>query len=279
MRIGFHISIAGSLDLAVDRAVEMGINTFQIFTRNPRGWHPKPLDPDVINLFKEKLGKVNIEPIFAHMPYLPNLASPKRAVYTYSVNALSTELKRCHQLGIPFLVTHLGSHLGSGKTGGFRRIVEAINHAFSEAEGDVILLLENTAGTANSMGSSFEDIRKIMDGISSDERVWICFDTCHAFSAGYDLSGRETVEKILAWFDSVLGLKRLKLVHLNDSVGGLRSHRDRHEHIGLGKLGEKGFRAILNSEFRRCPMILETPIDERRRDLDNLLKVRALVKR
>ncbi len=279
MRVGFHVSILGSIDEAVDRAVEMGINTFQIFTRNPRGWQFTSLDHEEIEAFKEKLARVDIAPVFVHMPYLPNLASSKSQVYNLSVRSLITELKRCDELSIPFLVTHLGSHLGSGKVAGLKRITEAINIAFSEVKGETMLLLENTAGAENSMGSSFEDIEKVIDGIASSGRVGICFDTCHAFAAGYDLSSRSAVENVLAIFDSILGLKRLKLVHLNDSVGGIRSHLDRHEHIGLGKIGEEGFRAILSSEFGMRPMIMEVPVDERRGDFENLMKVKELAKR
>jgi deoxyribonuclease-4 len=277
MRVGFHVSILGSIDEAVDRAVEMEINTFQMFTRNPRGWQFTPITPEEVNTFEEKLAKVDISPIFVHMPYLPNLASPRSQVYNLSVRSLTEELKRCDKLNVPFLVTHLGSHLGSGKAAGLKRITDAIDGAFSEIEGEVMLLLENTAGTKNSMGSSFEDIRKVVDGVTSRERVGICLDVCHAFAAGYDLRGERVLENTLRIFDSVLGLKRLKLVHLNDSIGGLRSHIDRHEHIGLGKIGEEGFRTILSSELRKRPMIMETPVDERRSDLENLMKVRDLV--
>ena len=279
MRVGFHVSILGSIDEAVGRAVEMGINTFQMFTRNPRGWQFSSLDQKETDAFKEKLAKVDISPIFVHMPYLPNLASSKSQVYNLSVRSLTAELKRCEELSVSFLVTHLGSHLGSGKAVGFKRIAEAVNSAFSEVKGETMLLLENTAGTENSMGSSFEDIGKVIDRIVSNERIGICFDTCHAFAAGYDLNGRGAVENVLTILDSVLGLERLKLVHLNDSVGGLRSHLDRHEHIGLGKIGEEGFIAILSSEFGRRPMIMETPVDERRDDFENLMKVKELAKR
>jgi deoxyribonuclease-4 len=278
MRIGFHVSILGSIDEVVDRAVEMGINTFQMFTRNPRGWRFSSLDQKEIDSFKKKLGKVDITPVFVHMPYLPNLASPKIQVYSLSINSLIAELKRCEELGVPFLVTHLGSHLGSGKTAGFRRIVEAVNSAFSEVKGKTMLLFENTAGTENGMGSSFEDIQKVIDGIAFNGRVGLCFDTCHAFAAGYDLSGRGTVEHVLTILDSVLGLEKLRLVHLNDSLGGLHSHLDRHEHIGFGKIGDEGFRAILSSEFGRRPMIMETPVDERRGDFENMMKIRELGK-
>jgi deoxyribonuclease-4 len=276
MRIGFHVSILGSIDEAVDRATEIGINTFQIFTRNPRGWQFKPLDTEEIDLFKEKLSRDDIEPVIVHMPYLPNLASTRREIYALSIKSLTTELNRCDELDVPFLVTHLGSHLGSGKAIGLKRITEAINTSLSEAEGSTKILLENTAGTRNSMGSTFEDIRRVVDGVTFDRRIGVCFDTCHAFAAGYDLRSSEAVGNVLAVFDAVLGLERLKLVHLNDSVGDFRSRIDRHEHIGLGRIGDKGFKAVLGSAFGRCPLILETPVDERRSDAGNLMKVMEL---
>jgi deoxyribonuclease-4 len=276
MKIGFHVSILGSISGAVDRSIEIGINTFQMFTRNPRGWKFKPLDARDVAIFKEKLTVTDLNPVIVHMPYLSNLASPRVNIYERSVRSLITELERCKTLGVPFLVTHLGSHLGLGKAAGSRRIVEAINTALSEVNGNTVLLLENTAGTRNSMGSSFEDIRSVIDGVLLGDRVGICFDTCHAFAAGYDLTGRHAVENVLTLFNSLLGLERLKLVHLNDSVAGLRSRLDRHEHIGYGKIGEDGFRAILRSEFGRRPLIMETPIDERRGNTENLMTVRKL---
>ncbi len=276
MRVGFHVSIQGSVDEAVDRASEIETNTFQMFTRNPRGWGFKPLELDETQAFKEKLVKTDINPVFVHMPYLPNLASSRNNIYELSVKSLIIELIRCDQLGVPFLVTHLGSHLGSGKVTGLKRIIDGINKAFSDAGGDTVLLLENTAGTKNSMGSFFEDIRRVIDGVTLNKRVGLCFDTCHTFASGYDLRGITEVDKVLSIFDSILGLEKLKLVHLNDSVGSLGSHLDRHEHIGLGKIGEKGFKAILRSELGNRPMIMETPIDELRGNLENLEKVYEL---
>ena len=276
MRVGFHISIYGSIDQAVDRAVELNCNTFQIFTRNPRQWKPTKLTTETAKAFSDKVKSHDVEPVFAHMPYLPNLASPKDDVYKKSVTTLTSELERCRRLEIPHLVTHLGSHLGAGMQTGFTRLINAINQAFNDTEGGVTLLLENTAGTRNSMGSTLEDIQHIIKQLSHPERVGICFDTSHAFAAGYELRTEESVEEIVSKIDEIIGFEKLKLVHLNDSNGDLNSRIDRHEHIGRGKIGEEGFRNILGSKLGQLPMIMETPVDSRRNDVDNLRKVRDL---
>jgi len=276
VRVGFHVSISGAIDEAVDRAIELGCNTFQIFTRNPRGWKPKELVPSEAEAFIEKVNTYDVRPVFGHMPYLSNLASPRDEVHVKSVEALRTELERCDKLKVPYLVTHIGSHLGSGAQIGFQRIVMAIDSAFSATKDEVTLLLENTAGTKNSMGGSFEDIEHIIEALAYRQRVGICFDTCHAFVSGYDLRTEEAVEETIAKIDETVGFDRVKLIHLNDSVGDFNSCLDRHEHIGLGKIGEEGFRKVLKSEFGRLPLIMETPKDLRRTDAENLRKVRKL---
>jgi len=276
LKIGFHVSIIGRIDEAVDRAVEIGCNTFQLFTRNPRSWKAEELKPDEIRDFIEKVEKYDMQPIFAHMPYLVNLASPRPKIYMLSKMTLKTELERCRILKIPYLVTHLGSHLGSGREKGLKRIIQAINEAYDSTNSEVMLLLENTAGMRNSIGSTFEEIKYIIDNLKHPDLVGVCFDTAHAYAAGYDLRTRRAVEETIHKLDRIIGFERLKLVHLNDSRGGLGSHIDRHEHIGLGNIGEDGFRAILKSRLSRLPLILETPIDERRSDLENLLKVLEL---
>ena len=273
MRIGFHLSIGGSIDRVVDRAVEMGCNTLQMFSRNPRRWRSGNLDSEAAKSFRVKLKESEIWPVFIHTSYLLNLASPKVDVYLKSAEILKDELSRAAALSVPYVVTHLGSHLGHGKRNGFKRIVDAINVSFSAVENKVVLLLENTAGTRNSMGSSFEDIEYIASRIEDKKRVGVCFDTCHAFATGYDLVSRRAVEHTLQRFDDVIGLESLKLVHLNDCKGGLGSKSDRHEHIGMGKIGERGFKNILKSRLRQPPLILETPVDERRNDVENLRKV------
>ncbi len=278
-KIGAHLSIAGSIDRAVDRAIEKRCNTFQIFTRNPRGWKFKPLCEQEAESFVAKLQASKIDPVVSHMPYLPNLASHDRDIYGKSVKTLIAELDRAKKLGIRFVVTHLGSHMGAGMEVGFKQITDACDKALSAVQDDVHLLLENTAGTRNSMGGTFEDIRRIISGIDQRSRVGICFDTCHGFAAGYDVRTPEGLKTTLGQIDALIGLDRLKVVHLNDSKGKLGSHMDRHEHIGLGHIGNKGFRAILHNELiRELPLILETPIDNSHNDEWNLRKVRQLSK-
>jgi len=278
MRLGLHLSIQGSIDRVVDRGVERGCNTLQMFSRNPRGWDSKKLSSRETASFRNKLRESGVWPVFIHTPYLLNLASPKYDVYTKSVEALKNELRRASELNVPYVVTHLGSHLGYGKMEGFKRIVRAVNNSFYSVENEVILLLENTAGTKNSMGSAFEDVEHILSKIKIGERVGVCFDTSHAFAAGYDLASRGAVEHTLERFDEVIGLEALMLVHLNDSKGALGSRVDRHEHIGMGRIGENGFRCILQSRLGQLPLILETPVDGRRSDMGNLGKIRELAR-
>ncbi len=262
--------------MAVDRAAELGCDTFQIFTRSPRQWSPSKLSLETAKAFSDKVQMYQIELVFAHMPYLPNLASPSDGVYEKSVRTITSELERCRQLKIPYLVTHLGSHLGAGIQAGYRRLIDGINQALDTTSGEVKLLLENTAGTRNSMGSTFEDIQHIIERLSIPERVGVCFDTSHAFSAGYDLRSEETVEATVRKIDEIIGFKKLKLVHLNDSKGDFNSGIDRHEHIGMGMIGEEGFRCILTSRLGKLPLIMETPKDARRTDVRILNKVKEL---
>jgi deoxyribonuclease IV len=276
VKVGVHVSIAGSLDLAVDRAQDAGCDVFQMFSRNPRGWAYKPLADEDATLFRSKVKTTGIIPV-DHMPYLPNPASPKPEIYEKSVDTLTSELDRCGRLKIPYLVTHLGHHLGDGMAGGRMRVIRAIDKALGASENDVMLLLENTAGEKNSVGSSFEHIRAILDELPFPGRVGVCFDTCHAFAAGYELRTAEGLKETLAQFDEQVGLKNLKVIHLNDTKGDRGSGLDRHEHIGMGFIGEDGFRRILHHKvFSSLPLVCETPVDDRRDDRGNIEKVREL---
>lgn len=276
LNLGVHVSISGSIDQAVDRAKDKGCTTFQIFTRNPRGWKFSGLAAEEAKSFVDKVKNHGIFPPIAHMPYLPNLASPKREVHEQSISSLVEDLGRCGTLGVPFLVVHLGSHLGAGMEVGLERIVGACKGALDKVRNEVTLVLENTAGSKNSMGSTFEDIARILEGLDHT-RTGVCLDTCHAFGAGYDLRNENAVKVLFNRFDEVIGLDRLKVVHLNDSKGDLGSGLDRHEHIGLGQIGRDGFKCLLHHPaLKGLPLILETPIDARRDDLQNMATVRRL---
>lgn len=277
--MGLHVSISGSIDRAVDNATAIGCTAFQIFTRNPRGWGFKKLVKEEVKSFKEKLSesKIDQNAVCAHMPYLPNLSSPKKDLYKKSLDTLLNEVKRCETLGVPYLVIHLGSHLGEGTEVGIKNLVNACNTAAKKVKNNVIILLENTAGQKNSVGSRFEELNQILGQLEPRKRFGVCFDTCHAFAAGYDLRSKDAVEDTIAAFDKHVGMKELRIVHLNDSKGNINCNMDRHEHIGMGYIGEKGFRAFLaNKEIKKRVLILETPIDNRRDDSGNLKKVREL---
>jgi deoxyribonuclease-4 len=263
------------MDQAVDRAKELGCDTFQIFTRNPRGWKFGKLKDDETNEFKRKLESYGLTPVVAHMPYLPNLSTPKKLMYNKSVKSLIAELDRCSSLNIPYVVTHLGSHLGKGPEIGLTQITAAVNQALSQSQSDVMLLLENTAGTKNSMGSSFEDIKRIVDRIEKKNRIGVCFDTAHAFAAGYDLRTPRGVEETIAKFDTILDLDLLKVIHLNDSKVGQGSGRDRHEHVGTGYIGIEGFKTLFrHPDLTNLPFIMETP--ETKDEAAEIRRVRAL---
>ncbi len=277
VRVGVHVSIAGSIERAVARAAEIGCDTFQIFSRNPRGWAAKPLSDEDAARFRSALAVSGMAPAVDHMPYLPNLASPKDEPYERSVQGLEDELVRAAALGIPYVVTHLGHHLGAGDAVGEARVIAGLNRAVGSAPPGVMLLIENTAGEKNSVGSHFASIARILEGCACPDRLGVCFDTCHAFGAGYDLRTQDGVDGVLAGFDDAIGLARLRVVHCNDSKGALGSGLDRHEHVGLGAIGEEGFRLLLHRpEFRDLPFICETPEDGRRDGAGNIAKVREL---
>jgi deoxyribonuclease-4 len=277
MLLGAHVSISGSIDKAVDRAVELGCTTFQIFTRNPRGWEAKPLTKKEVEEFRRKFEERGFKVAVAHMPYLPNISSPDKTAHKRSTKSLIQELRRSGELGLQYLVVHVGSHMGKGVEVGIRQAAEAVNTALSQVENDVMILLENMAGQRNSVGSTFENIRSILDLVKNGDRVGVCLDTCHAFAAGYDLRAREAIDETLKRFDEIIGLDKLKVIHVNDSKGDLGSGIDRHEHIGMGKIGERGFFELFHHPvIRPLPLILETPVDSRGNFATNMAKLKEL---
>ncbi|HJJ36526.1 MAG TPA: deoxyribonuclease IV [Methanocorpusculum sp.] len=278
VKLGFHVSIAGSFALGVGRAQALGCDTFQMFTRSPRIWAAKPVSEGDAIAFKKALADSGIGPVVDHMPYLPNPAAEKPDIYAKSVETLTDELNRCAQLGIPYLVTHLGHH---GQTDGHKKgqekVIAAITQALDDSTGSTMLLLENTANEKNTVGGTFTDVGAIADGIGRNERIGFCFDTCHAGAAGYDIPGHGA-ETVFGWFaDEAGSLDRLKVIHLNDMKGGIGSHLDRHEHLGLGMIGEAGIRDVLTfPKVSHCAFIMETPSNETRGDAENMEVARRL---
>jgi len=278
MQIGAHVSISGSVDRAVDNAIERECSAFQIFTRNPRSWFAKDLDIIDLNRFKEKLqaSKIDRMAICAHMPYLPNLSSPEDDGYEKSIKSMIKEVERCDKLGIPYLVTHLGSHKGSGEENGIKRLTDALNKV-ARTEADVMILLENTAGQKNSVGSDFAQLAEIFSKCKPVKKFGVCLDTCHAFVAGYDLRTKTAVQKTMKEFDETVGITNLKILHLNDSKGEINSNRDRHDHIGLGEIGKEGLGEMIKiMNKNRIPIVLETPIDDTRDDFENIKQAKSL---
>ena len=272
MQIGCHVSISGSIDKSVDNAVERNCSAFQIFTRSPRSWHAKDLTKEVIDAFKSKLkdSKIDRFATCAHMPYLPNLATPKDDAFEKSVNTLINEVERCAQLGIPYLVTHLGSHLGTGEEAGIKKLVEALTKA-GQTKNDVMILLENTAGQKNSVGSDFKQLGEIFKQLKPGKKFGVCLDTCHAFVAGYDLRTADKVKETFKEFDKHVGIENLKILHLNDARGEIGCNLDRHYHLGLGGIGEEGIKSVVKfANKKKIPIILETPIDDDRDDFENV---------
>ena len=278
MQIGAHVSISGSLDRSVDNAEERECSAFQIFTRNPRSWFAKDMDPNEAKTFKEKLSSSSIDRMAtcAHMPYLPNLSTPEDEGYEKSIKSMIKEVERCNQLGIPYLVTHLGSHKGSGEENGIKRLTAALTKV-AKTKADVMILIENTAGQKNSVGSKFVQLAEIFSKCKPTNKFGICLDTCHAFVAGYDLRTKDAVKKTMKEFDDTVGIKNLKILHLNDSKGELNSNLDRHNHIGLGEIGEEGLAEMVKiMNKNKIPIVLETPIDDTRDDFENIRKAKSL---
>ncbi len=285
LKLGVHVSISGGISNSVDNAVKIGSSAFQIFTRSPRQWKSKELTPDETDTFKEKLGNSPIGPesVVVHMPYLPNLSAPTSEMYEKSISVLTDEITRCNILGIPYLVIHLGSHLGQGSKNGVNQLVNACTkslHAYNDLglpRNRVKILLENSAGQKNSIGSQIEEIQSIFDILGKND-YGLCMDTCHLFAAGYDLSNESGVSTLIDNIDNHLGVENIKIIHLNDSKGDLGSNLDRHYHVGLGKIGVSGLRYLVNyKKLKKVPFIMETPIDSVRNDIDNIEFVRNFV--
>ena len=264
--LGAHMSIAGGVDKAPGRARAVRCTALQIFVKNNNRWDGPAITPATAEAFCRELegSGVSIRHVFAHTCYLINLASPKEEVAERSEAALEDELRRCELIGVPGLVMHPGSHLGTGRDAGIKRIAAAVKRVVDRTPNvRTRILFETTAGTGSNIGGPFEDLQELLDLCDAPDRTGVCLDTCHIFAAGYDLRTREAYEKSMDQLARTVGFHRLHAVHLNDSKHPLGSKKDRHEHIGRGHLGEEPFRFLLGDErFRHIPMALETEKDE-----------------
>jgi deoxyribonuclease-4 len=277
IRIGVHVSIAGGIEKSVARAQALGCSTMQIFARNPRGWKASPLPQRSIAAFREAIAASQIAPVVIHTPYLLNLASGDGVLHGRSVLALSEDVNRAKALGASFVVTHLGSSRGRNGVWGRRQIVKGLKTVMKQ-EGPVTILLENSAGGGDSVGSSWEELAEILLAVGFEDRLGVCFDSCHGYAAGYDFGSPAKAERLVRRIDQTIGLRRLALLHLNDCAGPFGGHLDRHQHIGKGHIGIHGFRSLVaHPALQQLPMILETPKKHPLDDWRNLNRIRTLL--
>lgn len=284
MLLGCHLSIGKGFTSALVAAENLGINALQIFSHNASSWRMKEITSETAASFRQHFSESPVEYVVIHTMYLLNLASPDEALFERSIASLEEEIRRAGLLGIDQIVTHLGAHKGSGIDAGISRITTALDRVLSSDSvrryPHVHVLLEDTAGAGTTMGTTFSELGAIIDGLSDASHIGICFDTCHAFAAGYELRTPDGLAETLEEFDREIGLDRLCLIHLNDSKFPLGSRRDRHNHIGAGEIGEEAFSLIVNHPaLRDLPFILETPKEiDGNPDADkiNLAQVRSL---
>lgn len=279
MRFGFHISISGGFSRVIEQAELRGCETIQLFSRNPRGWSYPSMDEDDVNAFRLGVKEKSLFPVFLHLPYLPNIGSFKSRFYKRSIESIIKDLERAEILGAQYLIIHIGHRLESSEEEAIEAVAYGINQALRKVQNSIILLMENTSGQGTEIGYSFSQIKKIIELIEEKERIGVCLDTAHAFEAGYDLSNRDGIENTLESFDSLIGLNRLHLIHLNDSKTPLGSRKDRHWHIGEGYIGIDGFSYIINHpKLQKVPGIMETPRSDTEEDLRNMRVIRSLIK-
>lgn len=276
------MSIAGGLHTAFERATEAGCDVMQIFVKNQRQWRAKPLDAEALAQYHAAQTQSGIATVIAHDAYLINLAAPDDRIWQTSIDAFLDELTRCCQVNIAGLVTHPGSHNGSGDAAGIKRVAQALDIIYDRIGNcGVRTLLEITAGQGTNLGYRFEHLADIMAATKSKIPLGVCLDTCHLFAAGYDLTTDEGYAAMTGALKSSVGFDRIHCIHMNDSKKPLGSRVDRHEHIGKGEIGRKAFGRLVNDpRFAGIPMILETPKekDDKGRDMDqvNLAILRKL---
>src|SRR5437588_4411985 len=262
MRLGRHMPLHANAVKATELANNIGCNSIRIFASNPTGWRPPAGDGASSVVFAQAARLNELYPVVIHAPYLINLASPDDSIWEKSVALLQWTLQRGALLGANYVVFHTGSHRGSGVEAGIARIAEAIIRILPETPPEVMLLLENDVGAGNSLGYSFEQLGTVIDLLPEyRERLGVCIDTAHLWGAGYDISNASTTRQMLEQFDRIIGLDRLKVIHLNDTEKALGSHRDVHARLGEGIIGEEGLQALFSDpRLEHVAVLLETPI-------------------
>jgi deoxyribonuclease-4 len=289
MRLGAHESIAGGLVNAFDRGHTATCETIQIFTKSNRQWRAKPLSDEDIVAWRERMKAEEtsareeaggIFPVVAHTSYLINIASPKEETWVKSCDALKIEVERCEALGIRYLALHPGSHLKAGEEAGLTNVARALSWLHAETPGfEAMVCLEGMAGQGTNLGRTFEELAWVLDHTAEGERLGVCLDSCHLYAAGFDVRTPEGYAETMDAFDRTVGLERLKMVHLNDSINELGSRRDRHTHIGEGTIGLEGFRNFVNdARLADLPGVLETDkSNDLHEDIENLVRLRSLI--
>ena len=258
--IGAHVSIAKGFKKAAQISVDIGANTFQFFSRNPRGGNAKEFNEKDMAAFQKIREENNFGKLLAHAPYTMNLAAANEDTYEFAKIVIREDVKRMDSIGVEYICFHPGSHVGGGVEEGTRKIIEGLNQAITGDE-NITVLLETMSGKGTEIGRSFEEIRAIIDGVEHKERMGVCMDTCHIFSAGYDIVN--DLDGVLDEFDRVIGLDRLKTIHLNDSMMPFGKNKDRHAGIGEGEIGMKALLEVVNHpKLRDIPFFLETPYDD-----------------
>lgn len=280
MLIGAHVSIAGGLFNAPDNAAALGAECFQMFTRSPQGGPAQKITPEIVTDFLDRCKKHKISEWVVHAPYYINLASEKDILRKSSVRILREELVRGSQIGAKYMMFHAGSAKGVGSAEGIKLVIENCRRVLDGHTGTTELLIEISAGAGDVIGDTFEEIAEVLNGVDSDkslsQKMNVCFDTQHAFGSGYDLRTEDAVNETFEQFDKLIGLKRLKMSHCNDSKIELGGHKDRHEHIGEGLIGAKGFKAVLqHPKLQHVNFYCETEHDLVIEDIKRLKKIRG----
>jgi deoxyribonuclease-4 len=277
-KIGVHTSIAGGLHRSLERAHALGCNTMQIFSHNPRGWTVKNITDEEALMFQSLRSHLNISPIYIHASYLINMASRDKDLQRKSINLLVIEMERADVIGAEYVVLHPGSASGDDERISRKRTIVALNEVSLRGRWKAGLIIENTAGERGDISCQIIHLSEIINAVKGSFIAGICIDTCHAFASGYDIRSDKGIEQITEEIKHHIGLDKLKLIHLNDSKGYLGSGIDRHEHIGLGKIGTKGLKQFIkHPPFRNIPLILETPKKQEYDDPENLKKVREMI--